>query len=60
MIEKHAELERETIALAEKAQRNCRLFAQRHLLTYLIEDEKKHETLMGQLANFKRGIDRYG
>src|SRR5208337_5022378 len=31
MIEKHAELEKETIALAEKAQRNCRLFAQRHL-----------------------------
>ena len=59
MIEKHAELERETIALAEKAQRNCRLFVQRHLLTYLIEDEKKHETLMAQLGAFKRGIYPY-
>jgi hypothetical protein len=59
MIEKHADLERDTIALAEKAQRNCRLFVQRHLLTYLIEDEKKHETLLGQLANFKRGIYPY-
>ena len=59
MVEKHADLERETIALAEKAQRNCRLFVQRHLLTYLIEDEKKHDTLLGQLASFKRGIYPY-
>jgi hypothetical protein len=59
MIEKHAELEKETIALAEKARRNCRLFVQRHLLTYLIEDEQKHDRLMAQLEDFKRGIYPY-
>lgn len=59
MIEKHAEMEKETIGLAEKAQRNCRLFVQRHLLTYLIEDEKKHDRLMAQLEDFKRGLYPY-
>ena len=59
MIEKHAELEKATIALGEKARRNCRLFVQRHLLTYLIEDEQKHDRLMAQLEDFKRGIYPY-
>jgi len=59
MVEKHAEMERQTIELAEKARRNCRLFVQRHLLTYLIEDEKKHDRLLGQLEDFKRSIYPY-
>jgi rubrerythrin len=59
LIEKHAEMEKETIALAEKALKNCRLFVQRHLLNYLIEDEKKHDRLLGQLEDFKRGIYPY-
>lgn len=58
-IEKHAEVERETIALAEQARRNCRLFILRHLLTYLIEDEQKHDRLLAQLEDFKRGIYPY-
>ena len=59
LIEKHAEMERQTIALAEKARRNCRLFVHRHLLTYLIEDEQKHDRLLSQLEDFKRGIYPY-
>jgi rubrerythrin len=59
MIEKHAEMEKETIVLAEKALSRCRLFVQRHLLTYLIEDEKKHDRLLGQLEDFKRNIYPY-
>lgn len=59
MIEKHAEMEKQTIALAEKALSNCRLFVERHLLTYLIEDEKKHDRLLGQLEDFKRNIYPY-
>lgn len=59
MIEKHSSMERETIALAEKARRNCRLFVQRHLLTYLIEDERKHDLLLTQLEDFKRKIYPY-
>src|SRR5580704_12319555 len=59
VIEKHAEMEKETIRLAEKALSRCRLFVQRHLLTYLIEDEKKHDRLLGQLEDFKRNIYPY-
>ncbi|MGP8242962.1 MAG: hypothetical protein ACLQVN_00410 [Bryobacteraceae bacterium] len=59
MVEKHAAMEKETIELAEKALKNCRLFVQRHLLTYLIEDEKKHDRLLGQLEDFKRNIYPY-
>jgi rubrerythrin len=58
-IEKHAEMEKATIDLAERALKNCRLFVQRHLLTYLIEDEKKHDRLLGQLEDFKRRIYPY-
>jgi len=59
MIEEHAKLEKETIALGEKARRNCRLFVQRHLLAYLIDDEQKHDRLLTQLEDFKRGIYPY-
>jgi rubrerythrin len=59
LVEKHAEMEKETIALAEKALKNCRLFVQRHLLSYLIEDERKHDRLLTQLEDFKRGIYPY-
>ena len=59
MIEEHAKMEKETIALAEKARRNCRLFVQRHLLAYLIDDEQKHDRLLTQLEDFKRGIYPY-
>ena len=59
MVEKHAEMEKATIELAEKARSNCRLFVQRHLLTYLLDDEKKHDRLLGQLEDFKRGIYPY-
>jgi hypothetical protein len=54
MIEKHAEMEKETIALGEKALANCRLFIQGHLLSYLLADEKKHDLLLAQLEDFKR------
>ncbi|MEJ2007762.1 MAG: hypothetical protein P8Z30_06320 [Acidobacteriota bacterium] len=58
-IERHAEMEKETIVLAEKARKNCRLFVLRHLLSYLIEDEQKHDRLLAQLEDFKRGIYPY-
>ncbi len=59
MVEKHAEMEKETLQLAEKARQNCRLFVQRHLLTYLLEDEQKHDRLLSQLEDFKRRIYPY-
>jgi len=59
LIEKHAEAEKETIQLAEKARKNCRLFVQKHLLTYLTEDELKHDRLLNQLEDFKRKLYPY-
>jgi rubrerythrin len=59
MIYQHMELEKETISIAEKALKNCRLFPQRHLLTYLLEDEKKHYRLLDQIEDFKRKIYPY-
>ena len=59
LVERHAEMEKETLVLAERARRNCRLFVHRHLLTYLIEDEQKHDRLLAQLEDFKRGIYPY-
>jgi rubrerythrin len=59
MVETHAEMEKKTIALAEKALENCRLLAQRQLLSYLIEDEKKHDRLLGHFEEFKRGLYPY-
>ena len=56
MIEKHAEMEKETITLGEKALENCRLFIQRHLLAYLLADERKHDHLLTQLEDFKRNM----
>ena len=58
-VERHAEMEKETIKLAEQLRKNCRLFVQRHLLTYLIEDERLHDRLLGQLEDFKRNIYPY-
>ena len=59
LVEKHAEMEKETLQLADIARRNCRLFVQRHLLSYLIEDEQKHDRLLAQLEDFKRKIYPY-
>jgi hypothetical protein len=59
MVEKHAELEKHVIELAEQAMQKCRLLVQRNLLGYLIEDEKKHDRLLGQLEEFKRSIYPY-
>ncbi|MGC9292077.1 MAG: hypothetical protein ACP5EP_05050 [Acidobacteriaceae bacterium] len=53
-IERHAAMEKETIGLAEKAQKQCRLFVPNQLLTYLIEDEHLHDRLLSQLEEFKR------
>jgi hypothetical protein len=58
-IERHAEMEKEAIQLADQLRKNCRLFVQRHLLTYLVEDERLHDRLLGQLEDFKRKIYPY-
>ncbi len=59
MVTRHADMERETIKLAEEARRSCRLFVHRHLLSYLLDDERKHDRLLTDLEDFKRGIYPY-
>ncbi len=59
MLEKHDETEKNAIRLAQEARDSCPLVIQRQLLDYLIEDEKKHERLMGNLEDLKRGIHPY-
>ena len=59
MLEKHDEVEKEAVRMAEEAKAACPLIVQRQLLEYLVEDEKKHDRLMGNLTDFKRGIYPY-
>lgn len=59
-IEKHDEMERETIAIAEELRDNCTFFVQRALLDYLLVDEKKHDEILGQLEQFKKNLYPYG
>jgi len=58
-IEKHDKAEHEAIALGEEAKKNCKSFVQLNLLTYLLEDEKKHDRILGQLEGFKSRIYPY-
>ncbi|MCP4724058.1 MAG: hypothetical protein GY863_03430 [bacterium] len=58
-ISKHAEMEKETIEIGEEAKKNCKSFVQLNLLTYLLEDEKKHDRILSQLEGFKSRIYPY-
>ena len=58
-IEKHDEAEHEAIALGEEALKNTKGFVQSTLLQYLIEDEKKHDRLLGHLESFKKKMYPY-
>jgi uncharacterized tellurite resistance protein B-like protein len=60
MIEKHDEAEKEAVRLAEEARKSCPLVIQQQLLSYLIEDEKKHDRLLGNLEGFKKRLYPYG
>ena len=59
LIEKHIAAEKETIELAEKARKNSRMFVHRYLLSYLNEDEQKHDHLLERLEDFKRNLYPY-
>ena len=59
MIEKHDEAEKRAIQMAEEAKENCPLVIQRQLLDYLIEDERKHDRLLGNLESVKKKMHPY-
>jgi len=58
-IEKHDEAEREVIELGKKLRDDCPLFVQKALLNYLIDDEEKHDKILGELEKFKRNLYPY-
>ncbi len=59
LVEKHIELEKETIRLAEESRRNTNNFVVRYLLGYLMTDEQKHNLVLQQLEDIKSGIYPY-
>jgi len=59
MVSKHIELEKETIRLAEEARRNSNQLLHRYLLGYLLTDEQKHNHILEQMEDIKRGIYPY-
>ena len=59
MIENHIELEKETIRLAEESRKNSNSFIVRYLLGYLMTDEQKHNEVLAQLEDVKRGMYPY-
>jgi len=59
LIEKHIEIEKQTIELATQclaALRGRKMVVQEYLLKYLLEDERKHDNLLDQLSTIKRGM----
>ena len=58
-IAQHIAEEKKTIELAEQAKASARLFVQRYLLNYLLEDERKHDLLLERLEEIKNRIYPY-
>lgn len=59
MVEKHIELEKETVRLAEESRKNSNSFIVRYLLGYLMTDEQKHNDILQQMEDIKRGMYPY-
>jgi hypothetical protein len=62
MIEKHIELEKHTVELATEALdalKGKKMLVQEYLLNYLLEDENKHNRMLEQLEQIKKGMYPY-
>jgi hypothetical protein len=62
MIERHIELEKKTVELAEKslaALKGKRMIVQEYLLHYLLKDEQKHNEILDELAPIKNKMYPY-
>jgi len=63
LIERHIELEKKTVAMAEQsleAIKGKKMVIQEYLLNYLAEDEKKHKNLLLHLEGIKKGMRASG
>ena len=63
-IEKHIELEKDTIKLAKESlaaiEGKKGMIIQKYLLEYLLADEQKHDALLANLEGIKKGMYPYG
>ena len=59
LVDKHIELEKETLRLAEESRKNSKNFLVRYLLGYLTTDEQKHNEILVQMEDIKSGIYPY-
>jgi hypothetical protein len=62
MIENHINLEKKTVEIAEQAIASLKgqqgMIVQEYLLNYLLQDETKHNDLLKNLEDIKKGIYR--
>ena len=59
LIEKHIQLERETVGMAEEALaalKGKKMVVQEYLIQYLLEDENKHNHILDSLGVIKKGM----
>lgn len=59
MVQKHIEVEKDAVGLAEECRKNSRNFIVRYLLGYLMTDERKHDIILEQMEDVKSGIYPY-
>ncbi|MHB8793455.1 MAG: hypothetical protein ACYC6O_08990 [Thermoleophilia bacterium] len=59
LLEKHRDLEKDTVELAAEQLELSRNFVVNHLVSYLLEDERKHYMLLHQLNDFKKKLYPY-
>mgnify|MGYP001828427431 CR=1 FL=1 len=57
-IEEHDKLERETIELAKELKAKTHDHVHKILLDYLIRDEEKHDSILGELEEFKKHLSK--
>jgi rubrerythrin len=57
-IEAHDELERQTIELAKQLKEQTTEPMHKILLDYLLRDEEKHDTILGDLEAFKKHMSK--
>jgi hypothetical protein len=62
MIEKHIQLEKKTVELAEEALaalKGRKMLVQEYLLNYLLHDEEKHNRVLEEMEKIKAGMYPY-
>lgn len=59
-IEAHDELEKDVVRLGQELREDAWTPIQAQLLDYLVKDEQKHDWLLEQLGELKKGMYPYG